>query len=309
MARKQRIEFDGALYHVITRGNQKQKTFKGREDYRAYLDILARYKERYHFLLYGYVLMTNHVHLLIETRTVPLSKILQGINQSYTLYFNRKHNTVGHLFQGRYKAILCDKDRYLLALIKYIHLNPLRAKAAHSLDDYEWSSHRFYARRAGRTELVDVGAVLRMFAEDAAAAGRRYQAYMGEEGAIEQEDIYRTVDQRLLGDERFVESVREKTVADIKGTRRVREYSLMEIARGVERVCSISLEGLRSKSKSRGIAAGKHLFCLVAHEYGYQGKEIAGFMRKDPAVVSRNLRAKEQMSAEVDKVAALLRRA
>ncbi len=121
MARKPRIEYEGAFYHVITRGNQRQKIFREDEDYNKYLEILSRYKSQYKYRLYAYVLMNNHVHLLIEIRDNPLSKIQQGINQSYTIYFNKKYNTVGHLFQGRYKAILCDKEAYLLSLIKYIH--------------------------------------------------------------------------------------------------------------------------------------------------------------------------------------------
>jgi len=130
MPRKPRIEYNGAFYHVITRGNQRQKTFKDQADFEKYLQILAIYKNRYHYRLYTYVLMDNHVHLLIETGETPLSKILQGINQSYTLYFNRLYRTVSHLFQGRYKAILCDRDNYLLALLKYIHQNPLRVGIA-----------------------------------------------------------------------------------------------------------------------------------------------------------------------------------
>ena len=106
MARKPRIEFEGAFYHVITRGNQKQRIFRDDGDYEQYLNIITDYKSRYNFLLYAYVLMRNHVHLLIETRQTGLSKILQGVNQRYTQYFNRKYNKVGHLFQGRYKSIL-----------------------------------------------------------------------------------------------------------------------------------------------------------------------------------------------------------
>ncbi len=95
MARKPRIEYEGAFYHVITRGNQKQKIFKDPLDYRKFLEILIGYKQRYHFHLYAYILMSNHVHLLIETRAIPLSKILQGVNQRYTMYYNRRYKTVG----------------------------------------------------------------------------------------------------------------------------------------------------------------------------------------------------------------------
>ena len=105
MARKARIEFEGAFYHVITRGNQRQKIFKDSHDYTKYLEILGRYKKSHSFRLYAYVLMSNHIHLLVETGAVPLSKILQGINQSYTAYFNKTYKTVGHLFQGRYNGL------------------------------------------------------------------------------------------------------------------------------------------------------------------------------------------------------------
>jgi len=159
MARKPRIEYEGAFYHVITRGNQKQKIFKDPLDYRKFLEILIGYKQRYHFHLFAYILMSNHVHLLIETSDIPLSKIFQGVNQRYTMYYNRRYKTVGHLFQGRYKAILCNRDRYLLALIKYIHYNPLRAKIAESLDQYPWRHRAYFTTE--RSELLDTDLVLR----------------------------------------------------------------------------------------------------------------------------------------------------
>jgi len=126
MARKSRIEYPGAFYHVMTRGNRKQVVFKDDKDRLKFLRKLLEYKEKYGFALYAYILMKNHIHLLIETRDVPLSRIMQGLLQSYTQWYNGKYRTVGHLFQGRYKAILCDKKVYLLNLIRYIHLNCIR---------------------------------------------------------------------------------------------------------------------------------------------------------------------------------------
>lgn len=108
MARKPRIEFEGGFYHVITRGNQRQKVFIDEKDFLKYLEFLSDYKDRYGFSIYAYVLMSTHIHLLIETGKVGLSRILQGINQCFTMYFNWRYGTVGHLFQGRYRAILCD---------------------------------------------------------------------------------------------------------------------------------------------------------------------------------------------------------
>ena len=141
MARKPRVAFEGALYHVIVRGNQRQRTFRDDRDRLRYLERIEHYRQRYRFQIYAYVLMSNHVHLLLETGTTPLSKILHGIQFTYTQYYNRRYRTIGHLFQGRYKAILCDRDAYLLELIRYIHLNPARLKKPEDLANYRWSSH------------------------------------------------------------------------------------------------------------------------------------------------------------------------
>ncbi|MEW5706922.1 MAG: transposase [Actinomycetota bacterium] len=127
MARKPRIEFAGVLYHVIARGNNKQVVFNTAEDYLYYLDRLRVAKEQYNFCLYSYCLMPNHVHLFIRTKETPLSHIMLMVQTSYAKYYNRKTKRVGHLFQNRYKAILCDIDAYLLELVRYIHLNPVRA--------------------------------------------------------------------------------------------------------------------------------------------------------------------------------------
>src|SRR4030067_3630569 len=204
MARKPRIEFEGGFYHVITRGNQRQKVFIEEKDFLKYLEFLTHYKDRYEFWLRAYVLMETHVHLLIETGQVPLSKILQGINQRFTMYFNWRHGTVGHLFQGRYKAILSDKDAYLLSLVKYLHYNPVRAGMVRQPEEYRWSSHREYIG-LNKDGLVDTGLVLGMFSKGSKRGRRLYREYMREDEKASKEDFYRTVDQRILGDEKFVE--------------------------------------------------------------------------------------------------------
>jgi REP element-mobilizing transposase RayT len=144
LARKPRVEFEGAFYHVIARGNQRRSIFSNDRDREAYLGRIERYRKRYDFIVYGYVLMSNHVHLLIQTRKVPLSKIMQGIQGGFTQRYNRLHRTTGHLFQGRFKAILCDRDAYLLELVRYIHLNPARIRQPQDPWKYRWSSHRAY---------------------------------------------------------------------------------------------------------------------------------------------------------------------
>ena len=162
MARKPRVEFEGAFYHVIARGNQRQDIFRDDQDRTTYLERVEHYSKRYDFRLYAYVLMSNHVHLLIETQRIPLSKIMQGIQFTYTQYYNRRHRTVGHLFQGRYKAILCDRESYLLELVRYIHLNPARVRKPNDPWKYPWSSHRAYLGERTPVE-IDTKLVLGQF--------------------------------------------------------------------------------------------------------------------------------------------------
>jgi REP element-mobilizing transposase RayT len=293
MARKPRIEFEGALYHIIARGNQRQDIFRVQEDFVKYHSLLAHYKERYSFILYAYVLMKNHVHLLLETTQIPLSKILQGLQQSYTTYFNRKYSTVGHLFQGRYKAILCNKDEYLLTLIKYIHLNPLRAKVTKTLEGYRWSSHNAYLTSDQRSELLDTDLVLQMFSQKKSSAIKRYIDFMSDGTGVEKEAIYQTVDQRLLGDETFVEMIKGKIGSEIAHTKRIRQYSLEKIAGAIESIVKVSLSDMRSDSKSRNVTWGRKLFSQFAKDYGYKNLEIAKFLKKDQSAVTRYLTHKK----------------
>jgi len=246
--------------------------------------------------------MNNHVHFLIETQGIPLSKILQGVNQSYTTYFNRKYKTVGHLFQGRYKAILCDRDEYLLSLVKYIHFNPVRARIVKTPDEYQWSSHHSYIKKTDRVNIVDTDQVLRMFSEDKQRARKLYSAYMSDGPIVKKEDVYNTIGQRILGSEEFLERVIEKCNGELKKEKRKRGYTLYEIAKGVEKLCGVTLKQIRERSKSENITLGRRLLSLIAKEYGYRGKEIGQYIRKDPAVITRDLKEKGKLEKEMEKV-------
>lgn len=146
MPRGPRINISGVIHHVINRGNNRQTVFKDEEDYRKYIGLLERYKERYGFKLYTYVLMSNHVHLLIEAREKgSISKIMQGITLAHTRYYNIKYKTSGHVWQGRFKSPIVGEDRYLLEVSRYIELNPVRAGIVEKLEDYPWSSYATHA--------------------------------------------------------------------------------------------------------------------------------------------------------------------
>lgn len=306
MARKPRIDYEGAFYHVIVRGNQRQRIFKDATDYQKYLQFLSTYKQRYRFFIYSYMLMSNHVHLLIEVQSNPLSKILQGINQSYTMYFNRRYKTVGHLFQGRYKAILCDRDEYLLALVKYIHLNPVRAKIANRPEGYIWSSYNHYTKKIDGGALTDTDQVLRTFSEDKATARKLFKDFMETEAQIKKDDIYRTVDQRILGGEEFVEKVMDRYTGKIHKGIRCREHSLSEIAKGIEKARGVTLKQIRGRSKTGDISPSRKILCLVAKEYGYRGGEIARYIRRDPAVVSIAMKNRKVLEKDIEKIIQVL---
>lgn len=141
MARKLRIQNEGMIHHVLARGNKKGEIFKNNRDREKYIELIRKYKTRYEFKLYAYCLMNNHIHLLIEEGKISLSKIMQGIQQSYTQYINKKYNTTGHVFEQRYKSIPCLEERYLEKLIAYIHNNPVESGIVKKCEQYLWSGH------------------------------------------------------------------------------------------------------------------------------------------------------------------------
>ena len=152
-----RIVLDGVLYHLIVRGNQKQKVFREERDFAEYIKRVRKYKRKYKFRLYSYCLMPNHIHLMGEIeRKENLAKFMQGLNRSYTAYFNDKYQIPGQLWQGRFKSKIIAKDGYLLDCINYIELNPLKANMIKNPYEYQWSSYRERALGAdGRGRLLD----------------------------------------------------------------------------------------------------------------------------------------------------------
>ncbi|MFH1888481.1 MAG: transposase [Candidatus Omnitrophota bacterium] len=141
MTRGPRLIIPNVCYHIIQRGNQKQKIFLEDVDFNKYLEILVHYKRKYHFKLYAYCLMPNHIHLIIEVKKInDLGKLMQGIDLTYTIWFNKKYNKVGHLWQGRFKNMIIQKDQYLVDCLNYIEYNPVRADLTSSPLGYEWSS-------------------------------------------------------------------------------------------------------------------------------------------------------------------------
>ena len=163
MARPLRLEFPGAVYHLTSRGNARQRIFFTDRDRELFLQTLSQVISRYSWICHAYCLMANHYHLLIETPKANLSLGMRQLNGLYTQSFNRQHRLVGHLFQGRFKAILVEKDSYLLELCRYIVLNPVRVKRSGQIGAWKWSSFRATVGSAAVPEFLTVDWVLGQF--------------------------------------------------------------------------------------------------------------------------------------------------
>lgn len=205
MARQLRIEYEGAFYHVTSRGNQREKIFWDDKDREEFNHILKKTKERYGYLLHTYVLMDNHYHILIETPHANLKQIMQNINTSYTVYANKRHKRFGHLLQGRYKAFIVDKESYLMELGRYIHLNPVRAGIAKRPEEYKWSSYREYLHKGMHPAITDTDDTLYSFSKKRAIAVRKYQEFV--DAGISEPSPLNKAFCSVLGDETFKDRV------------------------------------------------------------------------------------------------------
>ena len=178
MARPLRIEYAGAFYHVMHRGNAGADIFKSVRDREKFLEYVGKAVERYQIKIHTYCLMTNHYHFLIETSQANLSQAIKWINVGYVAYFNRKRRRTGHLFQGRFKAVVIDADEYLKHLSRYIHLNPVRAGMVERCQDYPWSSYPVFGGYAKSPEWLETDWLLSLFDQNRKKAMERYREFV-----------------------------------------------------------------------------------------------------------------------------------
>ena len=177
MARPLRIEYPGAFYHVTARGNERKRIYFTKRDYLKFREYIEDAQAKYGCLLHVYVFMTNHYHMILETPQANISKVMHFINGSYTNYINKKRDRSGHLFQGRYKAILIDKDNYLLELSRYVHLNPVRANIVERPEEYINSSYRSYVANR-KDDIVHHDQILQMISKDKKNAPKMYKRFV-----------------------------------------------------------------------------------------------------------------------------------
>lgn len=214
MARQWRIEFPGALYHVLSRGNNRQNIFLSDDDRKLFLNLIGELSERFRIELYAYVLMDNHYHLLLKTMENNLSKSMQWFGTTYTRKFNLKNRVVGHLFQGRFKSIIVENDAYLLQLSCYIHRNPLRAGLVNRLSDFRWSSYRCYAYGKKTPVWLNTGHILNQLS---GKTPQRIYREKVQNYSDEQPSIWENVRHGLIfGSQTFIDQIKMEFLSDKK---------------------------------------------------------------------------------------------
>lgn len=264
MARPLRIEFAGALYHVTARGNARADIFDDDDDRTAFLSLLANTLQRHSWLCHAYCLMDNHYHLLLETATASLSKGMKYLNGSYTQNYNRRHGRVGHVFQGRFKAILVQKETYLMELCRYIVLNPVRAGMVRSARDWPWSSYRGTAGMSEPPTWLTTDGLLQAFASRRQVAQERYRRFV-REGRQQASPWSAIKNQLFLGDDRFVEDMQCKLNP---------EQSLRDIPKPQKLAPAkpLSWYSERFRSRDEGMAkaylSGHYTLAQVGEHYG-----------------------------------------
>jgi REP element-mobilizing transposase RayT/AraC-like DNA-binding protein len=283
MSRPLRLEFAGALYHVTARGDRQQAIYRDDTDRLAWLDLLARICERYKFTVHSFCQMTNHYHLLIETGEANLSHGMRQLNGSYSQYFNRRHDLVGHVFQGRYVAVLVQKENYLLELARYIVLNPLRAGMVTSSEAWPWSSYAYMLQRELPPPWLETRWILSQFGETFAEAIEAYKLFVVA-GIGLTNPIKSKRHQLLLGDDAFVDKHRAPRAPEL----------LTEVTRQHRRALVLSLADYQMKYADRDLAIAEAYFSTaytmteIAAHFGISYRTVSRIVRKIEALQPRS---------------------
>ena len=237
MARPLRIQYPGAFYHVTTRGNERKDVFKNKKDRERFLSYLESATERYFARVHVFCLMGNHYHLLLETPEGNLSQIMRHLNGAYTTYFNIKRQRSGHLFQGRFKAILVDADEYATELSRYIHLNPVRAEMVDNPADYPWSSYQYYVGQKRSPKWLVTDFILGYFGRSRSDAPKAYRDFVEAMVNREYESPLKEVfASTILGDEGFIKAIQKKYLVSTRNDRNVPALTELSAGRTIEEV-------------------------------------------------------------------------
>jgi putative transposase len=283
MARPLRIEYPGAVYHVTSRGNEKRRIFSEDGDREGFLNLLRYVNKRYHWICHAYCLMDNHYHLLIETPEGNLSIGMRQLNGVYTQLFNRRHKRVGHLFQGRFKAILIQKDTYFLEACRYVVLNPVRAGKVGNPEQWKWSSYLATAGKIKPPPCLTTDWILRQFGMSRKKAEKQYRGFVG--GGTKERSLWEEVKaQSILGSEDFVEGL----IDYVKG-----REAIPEIPKAQRFLSRPSLEQLFIGRVLRDMDKRNEKIEEAVEKYGYTQREVADHLRMHFTSISRVMRERK----------------
>lgn len=272
-----RIEYPGAVYHITSRGNARERIYLEDEDYTGFLDCLCSVAKKFNWIVHAYCLMSNHYHLLIETPEGNLSRGMRQLNGIYTQQFNRRHNRVGHILQGRYRAIVVDKNNYLLELCRYIVLNPVRAGIVRGPKQWRWSSYKDTAGNGKGIACLTKDWILSQFSMERGEAVIRYREFV--RNGLTAETPWKEIKGQLyLGDENFIDRIKKL----IRG-----KETLKEIPR-IQRYITKPSLGEIFKKRDKKI---KDKIVHEAHvRYGYTLKDIAEHVGVHYTTISRHVK-------------------
>jgi len=284
MSRPLRHEYPGALYHVTSRGERRESIFRTDSDRLVWLALLAETCKRFQFVVHAYCLMGNHYHLVLTTTAGRLAQGMRHLNATYSQYFNREHRLVGHVFQGRYKAILCQRETYLQELARYVVLNPVRAGMVLHPADWAWSSYRATVGEHDAPEWLDVATVLALFGTPEGGATVAYKAFVME-GIGGQSPLKNVSCQLLLGDEAFCQSLADQRKAAI----------LLEVNRSQRRSVLRPLHEFFANGTSPKVGMAQAYLSL-----GYSMAEIARFRNVSVKTVSRAVKEHQNQAPRIE---------
>ncbi len=313
MARPLRLEHSGAIWHVTARGNERGEVFRDDVDREEFLSVLGRTVSLYGWRLHAYVLMGNHYHLLVETPEPTLSRGMRDLNGVTTQRFNRRHGRTGHLFEGRFKAILVERDAHLLEVARYVVLNPVRAGLARSAASWPWSNYKATAGLAEGPEWLETGWTLEQFGRRPAEARRRYVTFVAEGTDSGYDPWSQLRGQVFLGSEGFVREAGRKATRKVV-TKEVPRAQREPVTRAFDEVAAAFVAARRVPLEEMAGAPRKHLADRALLAWAVRSRSraplsaIAGLLGVGIAQASVLVRRGEALASQDAKLAALVER-
>jgi len=295
MARRPRVHLPGGVYHVMLRGNGGQEIFFTEEDYAYLYGLLEEGTERFGYRIHAFCCMPNHLHLAVQVGEEPLAKPMQNLAFRYTRRINREHERVGHLFQGRYKAVLVDHDSYLLELVRYLHLNPVRAHLVDVAEAYPWSSHRAYLGQA-RLAWLTTDWVLGQFGTRRLAARRHYLRFVGDgiEEGHRPEFHAGSEDSRVLGEAEFTRAVSSADVRLLAA-----RISLERVLAAVGKAYALTPEELVAVGQGRRLSEARAVVGTLAADLRCSSlAEVGRRLGREESTISSAARRLRQRAAQ-----------